>query len=120
MALDTKIQEINTGSADSSAMNLQTKRFDFDSPEMQKRFSKIVMVYKASSAVTISFYLDTTLLSGGSADATITFAAQNYLGAVSKAFSAVGKTGTISIASSASNLEIDSIDIDYQIIGSNP
>jgi hypothetical protein len=120
MALITRIVEVNTGSAATTTAAVTTKRFDFGSPDVQKRFSKIVMVYKASSAVTVGVYLDTAFISGGSADATITFDAQSTIGSVSKAFSSVGKTATIGINSSASNLEIDSIDIDYQPLGSNP
>jgi len=115
-----KVKEINTGSADSSAATVQTKRFDFNSPDVQKRFTKITVVYKASSALTFKFYLDTNFISGGSADATLTFPSQTYIGAVSKKFSAVGKTGIIQFTCSASDLEIDSIDIDYSLLGSNP
>ena len=120
MALVTMMKEVNTGSAATTSATVTTKTFDFGSPDIQKRFSKIVMVYKASSAVTVSVYLDTAFISGGSADATLTFDSQSTLGAASKAFSSVGKTANIKIESSASNLEIDSIDIDYQPLGSNP
>ena len=120
MSLAIKVKQINTGDADTGTSALKTKRFDFDTPGVQKRFSKISIVYRASSALTVAFYLDTNFISGGSADATLVFPTQNYLAVVTKAFSAVGKTGTIEMRCSASNLEIDSIDIDYSLLGSNP
>lgn len=120
MALILRVMEANTGQAASDTATITTKTFDFDAPDIQKRFSKIVMVYKALSDVTVRVYLDTAFISGGSADATINFDAQSTIGSVSKAFSSVGKTATIKVTSDASDLEIDSIDIDYQPLGSNP
>lgn len=120
MALVVKVMEANTGAAASDTATITTKTFDFDAPDIQKRFSKIVMVYKASSYVTVRVYLDTAFISSGSADASIKFDAQSSLGSVSKAFSSVGKTATFQVTSDASDLEIDSIDIDFQPLGSNP
>jgi len=89
-------------------------------PDMQKRFSKITMIYKASSAVTVKVYLDSAFDSSGSPDVTLTFASKSNLESVSKTFSSVGKTATLLIECSADNMEIDSIDMDYQLVGSNP
>lgn len=115
-----RVQEINTGSLYNSTATVRTKRFDFNSPDTQKRLSKVTIVYKASSALTVKVYADTNFLSGSSADATLTFGTQTYLKSVSKSFSVVGKTATIEFSCAASNLEIDSIDIDYALLGSNP
>lgn len=115
-----RVQEINTGSLYNSTATVRTKRFDFNSPDTQKRLSKVTIVYKASSALTVKVYADTNFLSGSSADATLTFGTQTYLKSVSKSFSVVGKTATIEFSCAASNLEIDSIDIDYSLLGSNP
>ena len=120
MAISIKVKQINTGSADSGVSVLRTKRFDFNTPDIQKRFSKLSLIYKASSTITVAFYLDTNFISGGSSDATLIFPAQNYLTVATKVFSAVGKTGTIEMRCAASNLEIDSIEIDYALLGSNP
>lgn len=115
-----QVREINTGSAVTSTASVRTKRFDFEMPDMQKRFSKITMIYKASSAVTVKVYLDSAFDSGGSPDVTLTFASKSNLESVSKTFSSVGKTVTLLIECAASNMEIDSIDMDYQLVGSNP
>ena len=122
MAISIKVKEINTGSADSSEAIVQTKRFDFNSPDVQKRFTKITVVYKASSIVRFRIYLDQDLeqVLVSSPTVTLDFPSQNSIQSASKTFSAVGKTGVLKITSTASNLEIDSIDIDYSLLGSNP
>jgi len=122
MAISIKVKEINTGSADSSEAIVQTKRFDFNSPDVQKRFTKITVVYKASSILRFRLYLDQDLeqVLISSPVVTLDFPSQNSIQSASKTFSAVGKTGVLKITSTASNLEIDSIDIDYSLLGSNP
>lgn len=115
-----QVREINTGSAVTSTASVRTKRFDFEMPDMQKRFSKITMIYKASSAVTVKVYLDSAFDSSGSPDVTLTFATKSNLESVSKTFSSVGKSATLLIECAANNMEIDSIDMDYQLVGSNP
>ena len=118
MASTTRMKEVNTGSAASNAATVTTKKFDFGTPDIQKRFRKITMVYKASSAVTVTIFLESNAFS--SADATITFASQSAIASISKAFSSVGKIGFVTISCAASNMEIESIDIDYDLLGSNP
>ncbi len=122
MAISIKVKEINTGAADSSEATVQTKRFDFNSPDVQKRFTKITVVYKASSIVRFRIYLDQDLeqVLVSSPTVTLDFPSQNSIQSASKTFSAVGKTGVIKITSTARNLDIDSIDIDYALLGSNP
>ncbi len=122
MAISIKVKEINTGSADSGEAIVQTKRFDFNSPDVQKRFTKITVVYKASSILRFRLYLDQDLeqVLVSSPVVTLDFPSQNSIQSASKTFSAVGKTGVLKITSTASNLEIDSIDIDYSLLGSNP
>lgn len=119
-----QVRELNTGDLTIGAListaSVRTKRFDFEMPDMQKRFSKITMIYKASSAVTVKVYLDSAFDSSGSPDVTLTFASKSNLESVSKTFSSVGKTATLLIECSADNMEIDSIDMDYQLVGSNP
>lgn len=119
MALTGAINELNTGSSVSTTANIRTKRFDFGSPEKQKRFSKVHIVYKSSSSVTINIYMDAGFILE-SPDATITFPSQTNLNPVSKMFSSVGKTIEIKIQTTASDFELESIDFEYDILGSNP
>ncbi len=58
MAVSTRVKEVNTGSAASSTALISSKKFDFGSPDIQKRFRKITMLYKASSDVTVTVFLD--------------------------------------------------------------
>lgn len=116
MATLCDIHEFNTGSLATSTCAIKTKRFDLGIPDQQKRFSKLHLVYKASSAVTVGVYVD----GGAVADSTLTFASQSTLDSVSQAFSSVGKSVEIEIRCSASDFELDSVDLDYQILGSNP
>jgi|TARA_R100000081_G_scaffold91992_1_gene71956 hypothetical protein len=118
MAVSTRVKEVNTGSAASSTALVSSKKFDFGSPDIQKRFRKITMLYKASSDVTVTVFLDGDAFA--SADATITFPSNSAITSVSRVFSSVGKIGYFNISCAASNLQIESIDIDYDLLGSNP
>ena len=113
---DITATQLNTGSAVSTTSTVTSKRFDFGSPDTQKRINKITLMYKASSNVTVKIYVD----GSGSADTTLTFGTQSTVNSTSLACASLGKTMTIEVACDASNLEIDSMDIDYQILGSNP
>lgn len=106
----------NKGSFNGGTLNLKTGRMDFGSPDTQKRIHKITLMYKASSAVTVELYVD----GSGSADSTLSFASQSTLNSLSMACSSLGKTVKLEVSCAATNLEIDSIDLDFQVLGSNP
>tara|TARA_R110002020_G_scaffold1935_1_gene8855 strand:- start:6794 stop:9760 length:2967 start_codon:yes stop_codon:yes gene_type:complete len=107
---------INNGSLNTGNLILKTGRFDFGSPDTQKRINKVTLMYKSSATITFKVYVD----GSASADSTFTFAANSTLNSVSIACASVGKTAKFELSGSATNIEIDSIDIDYQILGSNP
>jgi hypothetical protein len=57
---------------------------------------------------------------GSSVTETLTFPTKSAIVNVSKAMRAVGKTLVVKITSVSRELKLESIDIDYDILGSNP
>jgi len=113
------VNRVNTGSASTSSLLILTKRFDFEAPDVQKRFRKITMVYKSGTALTVNLYVDDGYTTGTVAE-TVTMGTHSNILSASNAIRAVGKTLQVSIASTSSDIELDSIDIDYDLLGSNP
>jgi hypothetical protein len=110
------VYESNTGSQSSVAAYVKTKRFDFGSPEQQKRFSKIHLVYKSSSTVDVEIFID----GEGSASTTLTFSAQSSIDVESQPLSVLGKTVEFRVSAASADFILESMDVDYQILGSNP
>jgi hypothetical protein len=110
------VAEYNTGSQNTSTAYVKTKRYDFGLPEQQKRFSKIHLVYKSSSTVDVEIFID----GEGSASTTLTFSAQSSIDVESQPLSVLGKTVEFRVSDASSNFILESMDVDYQILGSNP
>jgi hypothetical protein len=110
------VYEFNTGSQSTATAYVKTKRFDFGSPEQQKRFSKIHLVYKSSSTVDVEIFID----GEGSASTTLTFSAQSSIDVESQPLSVLGKTVEFRVSDASADFILESMDVDYQILGSNP
>jgi len=110
------VAEYNTGSQSGTTAYVKTKRYDFGLPEQQKRFSKIHLVYKSSSTVDVEIFID----GEGSASTTLTFSAQASIDVESQPLSVLGKTVEFRVSDASSNFILESMDVDYQILGSNP
>ena len=113
---DYWVAEYNTGSQSGSTAYVKTKRYDFGLPEQQKRFSKIHLVYKSSSTVDVEIFID----GEDSASTTLTFSAQASIDVESQPLSVLGKTVEFRVSDASSNFILESMDVDYQILGSNP
>ena len=110
-----EVRECNTGSQSTSAAYVKTKRFDFGSPEQQKRISKIHLVYKSSATVQITIYID-----GSDSTNVLTFSTQSEIDVESQPVSVLAKTVEFVIKGSSADFILESMDVDYQILGSNP
>jgi len=113
------VRVVGTGSLNTDSFTVTTKRFDFGAPELQKRFKKINITYKSASALTVEIYAGEAG-TGSSVTETLTFPLKAAIVNVSKAMRAVGKTLVVKITSASRELELESIDIDYDLLGSNP
>ena len=113
------VRRVGTGSQNSDSFTVTTKRFDFGAPELQKRFRKINMTYQSASALTVEIYAGEAG-TGSSVTETLTFPVKTSIVNVSKAMRAVGKTLVVKITSASNELKLESIDIDYDVLGSNP
>ena len=110
-----EVNECNTGSQSTATAYVTTKRFDFGSPEQQKRISKIHLVYKSSATVQITIGID-----GSDSTSILTFSTQSEIDVESQPVSVLAKTVHFLIKSSSADFILESMDVDYQILGSNP
>ena len=109
------INECNTGSQSTATAYVKTKRFDFGSPEQQKRISKIHLVYKSSATVQVNIEID-----GSDSTSILTFSTQGEIDVESQPVSVLAKTVAFLVKSTAADFILESMDVDYQILGSNP
>jgi hypothetical protein len=109
------VKECNTGSQSTATAYVTTKRFDFGSPEQQKRISKIHLVYKASATVQVTINID-----GSDSTSILTFSTQSEIDVESQPVSVLAKTVDFLIQGSSADFILESMDVDYQILGSNP
>jgi|TARA_R100000479_G_scaffold36097_1_gene15980 hypothetical protein len=116
---DSNVKTVGTGSQNTDSFTVTTKRFDFGAPELQKRFRKINITYQSASALTVEIYAGESG-TGSSVTETLTFPLKSSIVNVSKAMRAVGKTLVLKITSASRELKLDSIDIEYDVLGSNP
>jgi len=113
------VRVVGTGSQNTDNLTVTTKRFDFGSPELQKRFKKINITYQSAAELTVTIYAGESG-TGSSATETLTFPVKSSIVNISKAMRAVGKTLSVKITSATRELKLESIDIDYDLLGSNP
>ena len=118
MSVKSKVLEMNTGTTNSSSIIVITKKFDLGVPDLQKRFSKMTLTYKAASTVLVQVILDTVNFQ--STDTIITFPSNSYLTPVTRPFGSVAKVATFKLTTSAADFELDSFEVEYEIIGGNP
>ena len=109
------VKELNTGSLSTATSYVQTKRFDFGLPEQQKRISKIHLVYKSSATVQITMSID-----GSDSTNVLTFAAHSEIDVESQPVLVLAKTVDFLIKATAADFILESMDVEYQILGSNP
>ena len=112
---DYEVKECNTGSQSTAIAYVKTKRFDFGSPEQQKRISKIHLVYKSSATVQVTIGID-----GSDSTSILTFSTQSEIDVESQPVSVLAKTVHFLIKSTSADFILESMDVDYQILGSNP
>jgi len=112
----TKIIKLDAWTSSLSTATIKTKRYDFASPELKKRFTKIYLTFSAASAVTVKLYVN----GNSSADKTLTFALQNQKDSAGKLISLTGKSIEIEVSCGAGDFELDDIMLDYDPIGANP
>jgi len=110
-----EVNECNTGSQSTATAYVKTKRFDFGSPEQQKRISKIHLVYKSSATVQVNIEID-----GSDSTNILTFSTQGEIDVESQPVSVLAKTVAFLVKSTSADFILESMDIDYQILGSNP
>lgn len=110
-----EVKECNTGSQSTATAYVKTKRFDFGSPEQQKRISKIHLVYKSSATVQVNIVID-----GSDSTSILTFSTQSEIDVESQPISVLAKTVDFLVKATSADFILESMDVDYQILGSNP
>tara|TARA_R100001463_G_scaffold62013_5_gene114903 strand:- start:1400 stop:4378 length:2979 start_codon:yes stop_codon:yes gene_type:complete len=113
------VKRVGAGSTSSTTALLVTKRFDLGTPDVQKRFNKIIMTYQSGASITVNVYVDAGY-SASSATETFDFPTKTALVTESMAIRAVGKSIQLMIGAASDSLKIDTIEIEYDLLGSNP
>lgn len=109
----------NSSTSSNNAI-IKTKRFDFDIPDLKKRFHHIYLTYKAGGNVTVKLFTNGNTTESGAEYQSLTFSSQSTKDSAGKLIKMIGKTLEVQVECAETDFELDDIEIDFEIIGRNP